>query len=161
MNATPPEIDLHRLLLEISRAHFPNPPASPEQVAAFERSAGWRLDPELRAFYLHCDGADLFQKPDSPYRLLPLSRIVRVRQAILGRDTDEAGPAAWYALCDVGDSDYVAVDTSRAENGLYPLLDCFHETFTEPGSCTRIASSFSEFLQRALSSGGRLYWLGA
>lgn len=160
MNTGLSEADLHQLLLEISRSHFPNLPASPDQVAAFERTTGWRLDPDLRAFYLHCNGADLFQKPDSPYRILPLSRIIRVRQAILGRDTDEAGPVAWYALCDVGDSDYVAVDTSSLEGVRYPLLDCFHETFNEPGSCTRIASSFGEFLKRALSSNGRLYWLG-
>jgi hypothetical protein len=160
MNTGSPETDMHQLLLELSRSHFPNPPASPEQVAAFERTTGWRLDPDLRAFYWHCNGADLFQKPDSPYRILPLHKIVRVRQAILGRDADDAGPAAWYALCDVGDSDYVAVDTSSVEHDRYPLLDCFHETFTEPNSCTRIASSFSEFLKRALSSGGRIYWLG-
>ncbi|WP_395825532.1 SMI1/KNR4 family protein [Archangium minus] len=65
----------------------------------------------------------------------------------------------WYVVCDTGDGDYVALDTSTTENGYYPLLDCFHETFMESGSNKRIAHSFSDFLERALRSGGRLYWL--
>jgi hypothetical protein len=47
------------LLEEISRDHFPKPPASPEEIEEFERRVGWRLDPDLRAFYLHCNGAAL------------------------------------------------------------------------------------------------------
>ena len=32
----------------------------------FERRVGWRLDPDLRAFYLHCNGAELIERlPDS------------------------------------------------------------------------------------------------
>jgi hypothetical protein len=58
-------MDMNALLEEISRHHFPNPPATPEQIEEFERRVGWRLDPELRAFYLHCDGAALFRRrPD-------------------------------------------------------------------------------------------------
>jgi hypothetical protein len=56
-------------------------------------------------------------------------------------------------------SNYVAVDMSTTENGRYPMLDCFHETFMETGSSKRIAHSFSDFLDRALQSGGRPYWL--
>ncbi|MFL5351658.1 SMI1/KNR4 family protein [Archangium sp.] len=150
---------LNELLEEISRRHFPNPPASPQQIEDFERRAGWRLDPDLRAFYSRFDGARLFKRDDEIYRILPLSEIVRARVAILGKDSDEYGPASWYAICDTGDSDYVAVDASTMENGRYPLLDCFHETFMEAGSNKRIAHSFSDFLERALRSGGRPYWL--
>jgi hypothetical protein len=147
------------LLEELSRRHFPNPPASPHQIEEFEKRAGWPLDPDLRAFYSRCDGARLFKRDDEIYRILPLSKIIRARVAILGRDSDEDGPSSWYAVCDTGDTDYVAVDTSKTENGRYPLLDCFHETFMEPGSNKRIAHSFSDFLEHALRSGGRLFWL--
>ena len=60
---TPPENGLapitwlSRHLLEgVSRDHFPRPPATPEEIEAFEQRVGWPLDPDLRAFYLHCSG---------------------------------------------------------------------------------------------------------
>src|SRR5690349_1622287 len=56
------------LLEEISSRHFPNPPASPREIEEFEQRMGWKLDPDLRAFYLHCNGAKLFTQPDSPFR---------------------------------------------------------------------------------------------
>jgi hypothetical protein len=57
------------LLEEVCRDHFPYRPATPEQLEAFEQRVGWKLDPDLRAFYLHCDGAELFERrPNAPYR---------------------------------------------------------------------------------------------
>jgi len=57
---------LDTLLDEVVRAHFPRPPATAERIAAFEERMGWRLDADLRAFYLRCDGAELFKPlPDS------------------------------------------------------------------------------------------------
>jgi hypothetical protein len=60
------------LLEEISREHFPYPPDTPEEIKEFERPVGWKLDPDLRAFYLHCNGAELIERlSDSPYQILP------------------------------------------------------------------------------------------
>jgi hypothetical protein len=149
------------LLEEISRRHFPNPPASSEEIAAFERRVGWRLDPDLRAFYLHCNGAELFERrPETNYWLLPLSKIIRARVAILGEDTDAYGPASWFVLCNVQDGNYVMLDASVRNDERYPLLDGWHEGFPQPKYCKRIANSFEEFLGQALQSGGSLYWLG-
>jgi hypothetical protein len=148
------------LLEEVSREHFPYPPATPEQIEAFERRMGWRLDPDLNAFYLHCNGAELFERrPDMPYRILPLSEIIRARVAVFGKDEERLGPASQYAICDVQDGDYVMIDMSRQENDRYPIIDCNHEAFPDPAYCEQIASSFSEFLQRALRSQGRLFYL--
>ncbi|HYI02879.1 SMI1/KNR4 family protein, partial [Hyalangium sp.] len=73
------------LLEEVSREHFPYPPATAAEIAEFEQRVAWRLDPDLRAFYLHCNGAELIKRlPDCPYRILPLSKIVRARVAIFG-----------------------------------------------------------------------------
>ena len=79
------------LLEEVSRDHFPRPPATPEAIGSFEQRVGWKLDPDLRAFYLHCDGASLIQRPDSPYEILPLSQIIRHGWPSEGRD-DSRGP---------------------------------------------------------------------
>lgn len=152
-------MSIQLLLEQVSRQHFPNPPASPEQLEEFERRVGWQLDLDLRAFYLHCDGADLFERPNAPYRILPLARIVRARVAIRGKDDDSRGPASWYALCDVQDGNYVVVDVGAAQGGHYPLIDGYREMFPNPEYCTRIAQSFSEFLEKALRSGGSHYWL--
>jgi hypothetical protein len=150
------------LLEEVSREHFPYPPATPAQIEDFEQRMGWRLDPDLRAFYLHCNGAELFERrPDMPYRLLPLSEIVRARIAVFGKDEERLGPASQYAICDVQDGDYVLIDVSRQENERYPILDGNHEAFPDPVYCEQIASSFSEFLERALQSQGRLFYLQA
>lgn len=150
---------MQHLLAEVSLHHFPNPPATPAGIEAFEQRVGWRLDPDLRAFYLHCDGAELFTKPDSPYRILPLSRLVRARMAIRGKDDDSRGPAFWYALCALHDSNYVMVDVSTHEDGRYPILDGYREGFPDPHACKRIAGSFAEFLAGALRSQGKWFWL--
>jgi hypothetical protein len=152
-------MSIQDLLEQVSRHHFPNPPATPAQLDEFEQQVGWRLDPELRAFYLHCNGAELFERPNSPYRFLPLSGVIRARVAIRGKDEDSRGPASWYVLCDVGDGNYIVVDGGAQQDGRYPLLDGYREMFPDPEFCGRIASSFSEFLEKALSSGGGHFWL--
>jgi hypothetical protein len=128
-------------------------------VAAFEAHVGWQLDADLRAFYLHCDGATLFapreQAPN--YRVLPLNEIERARNKMRHADTDEYGAASWYTLLYLQDGDYVLVDVARRERDGYVLLDAFHETF--PAGVERIASSFSEFLEKALASGDQFFWL--
>lgn len=150
---------MEELLAELSRHHFPNPPASPGEIEEFERRVGWRLDPDLRAFYLHCNGAELFKKPDSPYRFWPLSKIVRARVAIRGLDDDSRGPASWYALCALEDSNYILVDVSTQQSGCYPILDGYREAFPDPNYCTPISGSFSEFLAGVLHSNGYWFWL--
>lgn len=152
-------MSIQALLEQVTRDHFPNPPATPAQLDEFERRVGWRLDPDLRAFYLHCNGAELFERPNSPYRFLPLSGIIRARIAIRGKDEDSRGPASWYVLCDVGDGNYVVVDTGDLKDGRYPLIDGYREMFPDPEYCERLAGSFAELLDKALRSGGRHFWL--
>lgn len=148
------------LLEEVSRHHFPYPPATSEQIEEFEHRVGWRLDSDLRAFYLHCNGAELIERlPESPYQILPLNEIVRARVAIRREDDDAWGPASMYALCDVQDGNYVVLDVSRQENGRYALFDGWHETWPDPAYCRQIARSFAEFLEGALRAGGPAYWL--
>ncbi|WP_375759775.1 SMI1/KNR4 family protein [Corallococcus exercitus] len=150
-------MSLERLLAEVSQRHFPRPPATLAQVSVFEARVGWRLDEDLRAFYLHCNGCDLFvSSPDTRFRVLPLEQILRARVAIRGNDGDEAGPASLYTLVDMQDSDYVVLDTARSESGRYRLFDAWHETFPE---LVPVASSFGEFLEEALRSSNSAFWL--
>ncbi|NNB88201.1 SMI1/KNR4 family protein [Corallococcus exiguus] len=154
---------MRRLLAEVSARHFPNPPATHAQVEAFEARVGWQLDDDLRAFYLHCDGATLFAPREKApnYRILPLDEIERARVKMRHEDTDTHGPASWYTLLYLQDGDYILADVARQVDGRYPLLDAFHETFPDPAETQRIAASFSEFLERALASGDDFFWLNA
>lgn len=146
------------LLEVLARRHHPHPPATPRQIEAFERRAGWRLDTDLRAFYLHCDGADLFDRADPAFRIYPLAEIRRARVAVFQEDTDEWGPASWYALGEVRDTNYILVDVSHPE-GPHPIRDGYREMFPRPEYCREIASSFSTFLASALQSNGDWFWL--
>ncbi|RKH42596.1 SMI1/KNR4 family protein [Corallococcus sp. AB050B] len=154
------------LIEEISLLHVPNPPATPEQLDAFEQRVGWRLDPDLRAFYLHCDGARLFAQRDPTFgfvdpafTFLPLSRIDRARVVMRDEDRDQVGPSSWYAICEVRDSNCILLDASHQEEERYPIRDGYNEAFPDPAYCEQIASSFQEFLAGALRSQGRWFWL--
>lgn len=151
---------IQSLLEEISRSHFPNPPATLEEIEECEQRLGWQLDPDLRAFYLHCNGGTLFKRrPDANYRFLPLSEVNRARLAFFGEDKDEDGPASMYAICDLQDGDYVLVDVGRQENDRYPIMDGWHEAWPNPKHCKQITPCFEAFLEQALRSEGRFFWL--
>lgn len=153
---------MSKFLEAISRDHVPNPPATLEEIRIFEQRMGWRLDPDLRAFYLYCNGARLFKTPtDCPYWFLPLSKIIRARVAMFGEqnDDDAHGPASVYAFCDVQDGNYVLLDVDHPQNGHYPLIDGDHEAWPDPHYCEQLAGSFSEFLEKVLHSQGRQFWL--
>ncbi len=149
------------LLQEVSRLHHPNPPATPEQIEAFEHDEGWRLDPDLRAFYLHCNGARLFDRVDPAFAFVPLAELRRARVVMRNDDSDEAGPASWYALCRVRDSNFILLDVSEQHDGRYPLRDGYNEAFPEPDYCPKIAASFRDFLKGALDSKEQWFWLSA
>jgi SMI1 / KNR4 family (SUKH-1) len=152
---------MDRLLEEITHDHFLNPPATLEEVESFERAMGWRLDPDLRAFYLHCNGATLFQRPNSPCRLRALSQIRRARVDMRGSDTDEWGPASWYVIGDLTESDSLIIDVGAPQHERYPIIDGFHEAMLGTADCPRIANSFAQFLEQFLRSGGKKFWLSS
>ncbi|RKH13718.1 SMI1/KNR4 family protein [Corallococcus sp. CA047B] len=147
------------LLQEVTRLHFPRPPATSEQIEAFEQRVGWRLDPDLRAFYLHCDGADLFDRIDPPFRFHPLAQIVRARVALRGRDTDDRGPANWWSICAVKDGNCIILEVGAQQDDHYPLRDGYREMFPDPAYCPQISSRFALFFNSALQSNGEWFWL--
>jgi hypothetical protein len=71
-------------------------------------------------------------------------------------DVDAYGPASWFVLCSVQDGDYAALDVSHTSQGLHPLFDGSRDSRPGAPGCARIAWSFSDFLERALDSEGRV-----
>jgi hypothetical protein len=128
----------------------------------YETKIGYRLPDDLKQFYARCNGATLFNDGEyGPYEILPLADVTRTRVCIYGddADTDDFAPASWYAICYVGDSNYVGIDLASPDGQSNNMIDCFHETHGAPGYDTIIAKSFTEFLQRAYASNGNHYWL--
>jgi hypothetical protein len=82
--------------------------------------------------------------------------VKRVSELVAGTEDDSICPPSWYAVCDVRDGNFVALDLASTRGGHTTVLDVFHET---PASAQAIATSFSEFLAKALASGGEHYWL--
>jgi len=141
----------------IKQRHYPGRPASNAEIAEFE--AHWRvkLDPDLATFYRACNGAKLFESVNAPFEIFALDKIVRARVAIYGKDEDGFGPTTILAICDVEDGNYVGIDISKSYRGCFAVLDLFHETF--PAQAERIADSFGDFLNGALHSDGRHFWI--
>jgi hypothetical protein len=59
-------------------------------------------------------------------------------------------------LVNVQDGNYLAINVEPGHVG--EVLDCFHETVGQPGWTKIIALSFTELLDRLLSS-SRCFWL--
>jgi hypothetical protein len=78
---------------------------------------------------------------------------------IYGLDDDEHGPASWYDICHVHDGNRIIIDVAAPREGYYPIIDGFHEAYGDPVECKQIAARFSDFLERALTSHGRQFWL--
>lgn len=149
---------LAALVRAVKQGHHARAPRADidERLARFEAASGIRLPRDVRAFYRAMDGASLFERSDPPYRLLPIAQVKRVSKLVTGAGDDPVCPPSWYAVCDVGDGNYVALDLASTKGGRTTVLDVFHET---PASAQAIATSFTEFLTKALATGGERYWL--
>lgn len=147
---------MDELLAEIRSRHFPNAPVSEAAIESFERSNGIVLPDDMRSFYACCDGAELFraEPDDPPFRLMRLSELTRARVAIYGEDGEEYGPSSDFVFCDVLDGNFAAIQLESKSANFGRIIDCFHETYPDPDYLTVIASSFSEFLKKALHSSG-------
>lgn len=135
-----------------------NPPASPEAIAAAERSLGVTFPDDVRAAYLRHDG----QASDSPWMLegwewLSLERIVdewQVWKGLLDDGDFEDGASdgdgevvrsdwwhpAWIPLTYSGGGDHHCVDLAPGPKGsLGQIIQMWHDDGDRPV----IASSFS------------------
>lgn len=122
--------------------------------------SGLALPSDLLEFYDLCGGVTLFAdyKCAGHIELLPPHRFQRIDLAING-ECFATGPFQWwYALADVRDGNYVAIDLNPDHAG--NCYDAFHETFAMPGYVKVVAVSFTDFVQRLLNHhDDSTYWL--
>lgn len=147
----------------IKNHHWPNRPATEIEIAITERELIAQLPSDLHEFYLHCNGAILFDRTDPPFKILPVSELRPVIQAVFGTldVADCHCPVSIVAFCALHDSEFLGIDLDRTRGRFGWILDCFHGTVCEdPYGCI-VAKSFTEFLARAIDSGGgtSVFWL--
>jgi cell wall assembly regulator SMI1 len=101
----------------------------------------------------------MFGPPSAPrYQILPPEGFVQIGIAIYGHPTHEPLQESWFALADVQDGNYIAIDCHPARLGL--CYDAFHETIDDLDYCKIVSRSFTELMNRAADSGDEAWWLG-
>ena len=123
-------------------------------------SPGVALPADVRDFYERAGGAVLFSERvvAGPIRILGPGEVQRIDQVIIGEPFASGPFQWWFAIVEVGDRNYIAIDLSPEHLGL--CYDAFRETFARPGYMNVIAGSFSDLLGRLLAHKvDTTYWL--
>ncbi len=151
---------LEGLFAEIEKSHTFEMTDNPSEIDEFEKRYGYELPDDLKIFYRRYKTVRLF--PDRggwQYRFVFVNEIHCVGFDILGKYYKKNNTASWFTICDLMDGNYIAIDLASNKNNQWNYIDCFHETFGIAGECEVIAKTFTEFLERCLYSGDRLYYL--
>lgn len=151
---------LEELFAKIETLHVFESCSDKTEIDRFESQCGYRLPTDLKQFYKKYNTVRLFDNEfGGLYRFVPVSEIHPTYEDIYGKDFEGWRPSTWFTVCDIQDGNYIAIDLESKNNNIFNFIDCFHETFAEPGRCKVIAKSFTELLSRALQSQDRLYYL--
>jgi hypothetical protein len=152
---------LEELFIDIDTHHSSEPCIDSSEIDNLDKRYAFRLPDDLKEFYRRYESVKLFDSEfGATYRFVPVSEIHPTRIDIYGQDTDEWGPSSWLTICDVLDGNYIAIDIASKDGEAYSYIDCFHETFAQPGECKIVAKSFTELLECALRGGGNsVYYL--
>jgi len=126
---------------------------------------GLQLPQDLKEFYSRYSEAKLFGDyfeqfqdiVDPRYHILPPERFVQIGIAICGELSEEPIQHSWYALADVRDGNYIAIDCHPDHLGY--CYDAFHETIDSLDYCKVIAHSLTELMNRAAESGDEAWWV--
>ncbi len=152
--------DLQKLFMEIESLHTWEPAIDPAQIDQVQMRHGFELPRDLCEFYKRYRSVRLFVgEYGTIYRFVPIDQIHPTRLDIYGKDTADWGPDSWFTVCDVQDGNYIAIDVGSRYGDRCNYIDCFHETFAEPGESRIISLSFTELLTCALDSHGKLFFL--
>lgn len=157
--AVRPGSELDRLFARLSK-HEPAPPLdAPEfdaRIAGFKFE--WRCEwpGDFLSFYKHCNGVGLF---GGAYRFRPLGEVEPVEGVTTRPPDDEPDylsswdTVSWVRFCDLADGGFVVIELRHAyERGWKVARVGPARAEVSP----IVAWSFAEFLEKALSSGGRL-----
>ena len=116
-----------------------------------------RMPTDLAEFYSLCGGVHLHAGAPLSFRIVEPQDFVRANPEIAGCEQPDDITDTWYvvARCDL---DVISIDCSEARLGR--CYDSFWDRHGVPGSCTVVALSFGQLLERLLrASGAGLFWV--
>jgi antitoxin YokJ len=116
-----------------------------------------RLPDDLRAFYEQAGGAILFEDAPCEIEVVPPKGFVQANPVILGEALEDNISNDWFI---VGQSppQYITIDLN--EKRLGRCYDSFWDRHSVRNQCPIIARSFTELLDRLITSKGqKLFWL--
>jgi hypothetical protein len=141
-------------LIETAHTSVPARDDAESELDAFVGASRYSLPDDVRTFYRRFRSATLFAR----LQLLPISEWRRTGAALLGPEWTESEPPSWYAFCDAFDGNFIGIDLARSAFAANAILDCDHDDIPHRRV---IADSFTQFLDRALRSPARLFYLQA
>ena len=157
---------IRELINEIRRFHLIRRPADAGEL---KKAMSLGLPDDLIEFYRMTNGAFLHQTDQFSglaqvggrwwkWKILPVSDLAPVTETMFVNETSPLLEAcrSWFALVDVMDSDFLAIDTAPTRRG--QVVDCFHEAVGVVGYTPVVALSFSEALSKLLTS-PEPFWL--
>jgi len=151
---------LEDLFVEIEKSHSFEVTNDPSAIDEFEKRSDYGLPEDLKTFYRRYKTVQLFPyRGGWQYRLVPIDEIHCVGFDILGQFYEKDNTTSWFTISDLMDGNYIAVDLASKKDNQWNYIDCFHETFGLAGECMIIAKTFTEFIERCLHSGDKLFYL--
>ncbi|MBP6845707.1 MAG: SMI1/KNR4 family protein [Kofleriaceae bacterium] len=151
-----PMTDFHRLVDKIGRTRdckLLAPSGTPRL------RAGDRLPGDLAAFYQLAGGAAFFEHSDYALRVVRPEEFTRANPDIVGCDAPDDISDTWYIVARGSRGQVVTIDCSADRLGR--CYDSFWDSHGVAGSCSIVALSFTDLLQRLLDNNGDYwYWLG-
>mgnify|MGYP003940833723 CR=1 FL=1 len=115
------------------------------------------LPDDLKEFYNICGGITFYSGSDNVLTIVPPSEFKLANPIIVGELCEDDISSNWYIIGKYG-SDYITIDLDK--NRLGKCYDSFWDRHGIPGECMIIATSFTDLIERLISSDGKLwYWL--
>ena len=131
-----------------------------------EEKLGYKLPDDLKTFYRRYRSLTFYETDEHGVmdwftcRFVPATEMHRTRIDIFGEESDEDyyGPPFWITICDLGDSNFIALDLQSGSSNERNYILCDHEVFGQPGDSPVIARTFTELLSRVMY--GPEFWFG-
>ncbi len=139
-----------------------------------------RLPEDLERFHYRTNGARLFDTDGvAVYVILPDGLCDAIDWSHADASNKRVAARSWHRIAELADGTWLAINilptrerphqrvsateifqpqTTDPTPPFNPICVCSHDTLDKPGQNPVIALSFTEFLQRALASDGKLYW---
>ena len=116
------------------------------------------LPNDLITFYENCGGMSLFIYQQYMFSIVSPKSMVLANPVLIGDLCEEDISSKWYIIGKYNNNNYVSIDLAKERLGR--CYDSFWDRHGVAGSCTIVASSFTQLLTRLFDNKGKsIFWL--